>query len=92
MADPPLELGAVILTDALDELIGVAETVVGAPGASAATTIVTFVVPVDVAPPDIVALAVIVNVVEASAAVGVPEITPVEVLSVSPAGNPGLIE
>ena len=92
IADPPLELGAVTLTDALEELMGVAEIVVGAPGKIAATPIVTVVVPVEVAPPDIVALAVIVNVVEASAAVGVPEITPVEVLSVSPAGNPGLIE
>jgi hypothetical protein len=92
MAAPPLELGAVILTDALDELMGVARRVVGAPGATAATAIVTVVLPVAVAPPATVALALIVKTVEESPAVGVPEITPVEVFNVSPAGKPGLIE
>jgi hypothetical protein len=92
IAAPPLELGAVTVTDALDEFIGVAETVVGAPGATAATAIVTVVLPVAVAPPATVVLALIVKSVEEIPAVGVPEITPVEVLNVSPAGKPGLIE
>lgn len=92
IADPPFELGAVIVTAALDELIGVAETVVGAPGNTAATAIVTVVEPVGVAPPETVACAVIVKVVDESPAAGVPEIVPVEGSSVSPVGSDGLIE
>ena len=73
-------------------MIGLAKTVAGALGKTAATSIVTVAVPVAVALPETVARAVIVNTVEAMVAVGVPEITPVEVLNESPAGSPGLME
>ena len=64
----------------------------GAVGKIAATPIETVADPVDVAPPDTVALTEIVKVDEEAAVVGVPEITPVEVLRVSPAGRVGLTE
>ncbi len=60
IAEPPLELGVVILTEAVDEVIGLAETVDGAPGKTAATPMVTVVLPLVVAPPETVVLAVIV--------------------------------
>jgi hypothetical protein len=67
-------------------------TAAGAPGTLGFIPKVRDVVPVVVSPPAIVVVAVIVNVVVDIAIVGVPEITPVAVSSVSPAGSGPVIE
>jgi hypothetical protein len=63
------------------------ETDAGAPGTCGETPNVNVAVPVEVAPPATVVEAVTVKVVSAIALVGVPVISPVVVLRVSPAGS-----
>ena len=89
---PPSNVEAPIVTAAVVAVGEVAITLAGAPGRTAFTPSVNVEVPVTVAPPVTVAVAVIVKVVEASATVGVPVISPVAVFSVSPAGNAPVTE
>jgi hypothetical protein len=72
-------------TLALRELLAVAVTLVGADGGP--TKELTAMVRVAVACPEVAPVAVIVKVVAAFAAVGVPEITPVDELIDNPAGK-----
>jgi hypothetical protein len=89
---PPVELGAVIATDAVVDVSAVAVTEAGAPGTTALVPIDMVELPDAVPPPEIVEVAVSVNVVALTAEVGVPEITPVDVLRERPAGSEGDIE
>jgi hypothetical protein len=89
---PPVNVAAPIVTLAVVADVALPETDAGAPGASGTTSNVNVVVPVEVAPPATVDVAVIVNVVALNAAVGVSEIVPVEASKVSPAGSVGLME
>jgi hypothetical protein len=89
---PPVKVAAPIVTLAVVADVALPETDAGAPGACGDTPSVNVVVPVEVAPPATVVVAVIVNVVALNAAVGVSEIVPVEVSKASPAGSVGLME
>jgi hypothetical protein len=61
-------------------------------GDNSPTAAVTVKLTVAVAVPAVAPVPVTLKLVDANVTVGVPEITPVEVFSVRPAGNPGLIE
>jgi hypothetical protein len=86
---PPVDVGAVIAIVAVDVslVVIVADAAAGADGSDARMARVTGAVPVSVAPLLKVAIAVTVNCVAARTVVGVPEIVPVVVSSVSPVGS-----
>jgi hypothetical protein len=86
---PPVDVGAVMAIDAVvvAPVATVPDAAAGADGSEAAIASVTFAVPVSCAPLPNVATAVIVNCVADRTVVGVPEIVPVVVSSVSPAGS-----
>jgi hypothetical protein len=84
---PPVNVAAPIVILAVLVDVAAPETDAGAPGTCGETPNVNVVVPVEVAPPAIVVEAVTVKVVSAIALVGVPVISPVVVLRVSPAGS-----
>lgn len=92
MFAPPLYVAAPITTDAVVEEVVEALTDEGGPGKFGTTPSVSVVVPVDVAPPATVVVAVTVYVSLPLAIVGVPEITPVAVSRVRPAGSGPAIE
>jgi hypothetical protein len=81
-----------IITETSVGDVTVALTAAGAPGTLGLIPSVKIAVPVLVSPPATVVVAVIVNVVGEIAIVGVPEITPVAVSSVSPAGSGPVME
>jgi hypothetical protein len=89
---PPVKVAAPIVTLAVVADVALPETDAGAPGACGDTPSVNVVVPVEVAPPATVVVAVIVKVVSEIAPVGVPEISPVSVSRVSPSGSGPLTE
>jgi hypothetical protein len=89
---PPVNVAAPIVTLAVVAEVALPETEAGAPGTSGTTPNVNVVVPVEVAPPATVVVAVIVKVVSEIALVGVPEISPVVSSNVSPFGSGPLTE
>ena len=92
IAAPPVNVAAPIVTLAVVADVALPETEAGAPGTSGTTPNVNVVVPVEVAPPATVVVAVIVKVVSEIALVGVPEISPVVSSNVSPFGSGPLTE
>jgi hypothetical protein len=84
---PPVNVAAPIVILAVVVDVAAPETDAGAPGTCGETPNVNVAVPVEVAPPATVVEAVTVKVVSAIALVGVPVISPVVVLRVSPAGS-----
>jgi hypothetical protein len=84
---PPVDVGAVIAIVAVVVSVVVTAAAAGADGSDAVIERVTGAVPVSVAPLLNVATAVTVNCVADKTDVGVPEIVPVDVSSVSPSGS-----
>lgn len=91
---PPFDVGAVIAIVAVvvAPVVTFPDAAAGAEGSEAPMASETVAVPVSVAPLPNVATAVIVNCVDDNTVVGVPEIIPVAVSSVSPDGNGPAIE
>lgn len=89
---PPVNVAAPIVTLAVVDDVALPDTDAGAPGTSGTTPNVNVAVPVEVAPPATVVVAVIVKVVSEIALVGVPEISPVVSSNVSPFGSGPLTE
>jgi hypothetical protein len=84
---PPFEVGAVTLTVAVVVLPLVTAAATGAVGVVGDTAKVITAVPVSTFPLGSVVVAVIVNCVVEITVVGVPEIVPVVVFNVNPAGS-----
>ena len=89
---PPVNVAAPIVMFADVGEVAAPETDAGAPGTCGETPNEKVVVPVAVAPPATVVVAVTVKVVGEIAPVGVPEISPVVVFRVNPAGSGPLTE